>query len=1306
MAGSAQAVPALRQLRSFAQPDGSTVKLTLCGDEHFHWYADADGRPMTRDDDGWWQVMDDDTFSSLRLLHQQHRRPQVFPREKSLASSISNSFGYYSFSSEQPGGTPWQDGSNNDPAHPQWAGPQRAGTSTQPKGTQRVLVILADFPDQKFSRTDIQSAMKQHLNGENYQGSGFGSARDYFIAQSGGLFTPEFDVYGPYTTTEEMSYYGKNNQDGYDTNPGEMIADVVKKGNSDINYRDYDSDGDGIVEFCYVIYAGYGEAQGADENTIWPHQWSLSAANGSALKLDGVQINAYACSNELKGVSGKTLDGIGTICHEFSHCLGLPDFYDTSEELVNEGMGAWSLMDYGCYNESGRTPSAYTAYEKEFLGWMEIETLDTEQTVILRPTADGGKAYRVLSNENTNEYFILENIQKRGWNRGAYGHGMLIIHVDYKESAWEENTVNNETPERMVVVPADNRRTRTSSGYAGDPWPGTSGNTELTDFSAPAFLTNAGMAVSKPITDIQEKDGIITFNFMKGCGESTTALNGTDVTAWSFNAQWQAGKDADEYVLEVFRIKGEHTHDIPWTTALLNESGELIRTIHTIATQQTVNNLEGDNLYCYRVRCISHGVLSICSNVVFVHTNAEDAELPIPVLNAPTTDADGNVSLSWNEIPDASYIVEYECRSYEPEVETPDGSLLFTEYFDKVRKSQGDISRVLDAYTVSPDWRGEEVHALDGEVLIGNDTKHGLLVSPYLPHEKGMVTVEFSVRKYDKNDVKPIFIIALATDANASKYVDQTGGYVEDTEYKNYYCVLGPLDTGSQVAFISYLEEGNTSAPRIVFDHLSIYWGDRSDEYKHAGAQAPQRLEALNGPALRRSEGAQTPARVISTSTRQYLETDSTGCILPALNDGCWMCRVRSVTAAGQSPFSDARTAVVGDARFKVNGLDYEIISTDRKAVQLVPSTDKTISPDGFKGYTGDIVIPGTVSYEGVEYTVTALADSVFRGCRGLTSVVVPSTVTYVGCQLFKGCKNLCWVDWQNEASVDATAFIGTSLNALLFVGAKTEVASKNVIVVRDGKADEMTLYLNFPFSTPREFTASKVMYQKDFSQKNSVGHASGWETLSVPFDVQAVMHEKKGNLTPFGSTEGSNHYWLGTWNGDCFVPAEAIRANVPYVIAFPNSDEYREDTRINGTITFLATDAVIHPLSPEDEIQGHTFNFMPTNRKLYASTAYLTLNTYDNADASAPAGSTFIADRMSIRGFGAVLKERNARTGEAVPPFALRFEEGGNEEEEEESTSDTNVWSLDGRRLSPDAALNGSSPRILIVNGKKILIR
>ena len=243
---------------------------------------------------------------------------------------------------------------------PLTAGPRRAplrvsiGEQTHYTGRKKGVVILMQFTDTKFKTANNKAKYNNLLNTPDYsEGSFKGSVADYFRAQSGGRFELEFDVVGPFMAAKNTSYYGSNDSDGLDKHPDELIVEAVKAANAEVDFKDYDWDGDGQVDQVFVVYAGKGEADGGANTTIWPHMFWLSATNKS-LTLDGVRIDTYACSNEIDP-SG-SIEGIGCFCHEFSHCLGYPDFYDTSYSGWF-GMGSWDLMDQGSYNGNGFRPA-------------------------------------------------------------------------------------------------------------------------------------------------------------------------------------------------------------------------------------------------------------------------------------------------------------------------------------------------------------------------------------------------------------------------------------------------------------------------------------------------------------------------------------------------------------------------------------------------------------------------------------------------------------------------------------------------------------------------------------------------------------------------------------------------------------------------------------------------------------------------------------------------------------------------------------------------------------------------------------
>lgn len=428
-------------------------------------------------------------------------------------------------------------------------GPKReiTGAFSHFTGTKKGLIILVNFKDVKFGKTHTRTMFDNIANKKGFTNSlGFkGSVKDYFLAQSNGQFELDFDVVGPYTLSQNMAYYGAHTKDGdVDAKAGHMVLEACQMADKDVNYKDYDWDGDGEVDQVFVIYAGFGEADGGSEDTIWPHESMLSASTvGKRYETkDGVNVNTYACGNEnTYDMLGRSrINGIGTICHEFSHCLGYPDLYDTNYG-GNFGMGSFDLMCSGSYNGESFCPPNYSAYEKWIAGWITPIVLDKPASVKGMQAQDVkyGQAFVVYNDNNKNEYYLIENRQQSVgiWDKLLPASGMMITHVDYDENIWERNNVNtivnyssqygpeyaylDNDHQRLTIFHADNEDGSSADSQAGDLYP-FNGNNSLTDTSSPAAtIYQGGSTMGKPITNItQNEDGSIDFDFMGGSNDN------------------------------------------------------------------------------------------------------------------------------------------------------------------------------------------------------------------------------------------------------------------------------------------------------------------------------------------------------------------------------------------------------------------------------------------------------------------------------------------------------------------------------------------------------------------------------------------------------------------------------------------------------------------------------------------------------------------------------------------------------------------------------------------------------------------
>lgn len=337
---AAMAKPARRGIKKILTlADGTTVTAELRGDEFKKYWATEDGKTYTfNPENGLYQFTSANELESrARAKRNAIAQAQAKRRAKLKAMARRKAFG-----------TP-------------------SSTFT---GKMKGLVILVQFKDTKFSSGNDQEFYDRFCNEQGFTTT-YGhsaSVKDYFADQSNGTFEFDFDVVGPVTLSQNHSYYGANGSNGDDARAELMVRDACRlaKNQFDVDFSQYDWDGDGEVEQVYVIYAGLGEADYGDEDTVWPHMYYLSESSYGVYTADGITVDTYACSNELIIDTDGSYkpDGISSVCHEMSHCFGLPDMYDTVGS--NYGMGAWDVLDRGVYNgePAGYLPCNYTAYEK------------------------------------------------------------------------------------------------------------------------------------------------------------------------------------------------------------------------------------------------------------------------------------------------------------------------------------------------------------------------------------------------------------------------------------------------------------------------------------------------------------------------------------------------------------------------------------------------------------------------------------------------------------------------------------------------------------------------------------------------------------------------------------------------------------------------------------------------------------------------------------------------------------------------------------------------------------------------------
>lgn len=501
---AANAVPAKKLQKVITLTNGTQVSVELRGDEYLSWWEGTDGT-------AYRATADENVFEAFDLEAQKPaaaaRRARAEQGRVARLARVKNSL---------------------KGADDKMRG--LGGDHITYKGVKKGLVVLVDFKNKKFADGHDLEYYKNVINGKDFsdEEEGYvGSVRDYFLAQSNGQFELDFDVVGPVTMSKNYGYYGNDGAYQKDEKVYEMIKEACDGIKDQVDLKDYDWDGDGEADQVFFLYAGLGQASGGSAGTIWPHESELRYWPCGVLSYPTGKINTYACANELQpetqGSSRYISAGIGTICHEFSHCLGFADMYDTTGG-GGYGMSVFDVMDQGSYNGNGFVPCNYTAFERIYAGWVEaIELIDPATVKDMKSVSDYGRPFIMYNYKNTNEYFLMENRQNTGWDKGLYGsNGLLIVHVNYVPSRWANNSVNSsaEKIQCCTVVNADGSRENTQYSLQGDLYPyevkGVTMNDEFTDESEPAaklYTKNSdnSYALGIPITNIKRSKGSISF---------------------------------------------------------------------------------------------------------------------------------------------------------------------------------------------------------------------------------------------------------------------------------------------------------------------------------------------------------------------------------------------------------------------------------------------------------------------------------------------------------------------------------------------------------------------------------------------------------------------------------------------------------------------------------------------------------------------------------------------------------------------------------------------------------------------------
>lgn len=404
------------------------------------------------------------------------------------------------------------------------------------KGDRRQLVVLAQFADHSFLRDSAQTMSQwnkilntQYLSEDSF----YGSVHDYFVDQSYGQFRLTFDLY--FARVDSMIKYHSTKLD--DENTQYLIQDLAPILKNVVeDWSPYDWNNDGYIDQLMVVYAGKSQSDGGNDSTIWAHQWWMSEYEDCepiTINSGGKDyiIDSHCCVPELSRAGN--YGSFGVVCHEFSHCLGLPDFYGNDIGAV---VGNWDVMDNGCYNGSGYIPCNYSSYERAFMGWLTPEELTNNGTFTLPALQTQAQAFLIRNDGKDDEYYLVEFRQKAGWDQKLPGSGIVIFHVDYDDQEFTYGWPNTNKRKRYTIFPANDDPTK-PQGWA---YPN-NGNNSLTNTSTPAAELNnpnkdTTLLMSKPITEmaVSKSTGMASFKFM----DMITGVGSFDRSGWAKDNSW------------------------------------------------------------------------------------------------------------------------------------------------------------------------------------------------------------------------------------------------------------------------------------------------------------------------------------------------------------------------------------------------------------------------------------------------------------------------------------------------------------------------------------------------------------------------------------------------------------------------------------------------------------------------------------------------------------------------------------------------------------------------------------------------